>query len=64
MEKEILETLKNIDSKLSHLCTLLKPTEDVNQNNEPEDEIISFLKDLTNELGLKDSVTIKKIVID
>ena len=68
MEKEILEVLKSIDSKITHImqkiciseekCECEKSVED-----DEEAQIMNFLKGLTEELGLKDKVVIRKITL-
>lgn len=68
MDKEILEVLKSIDSQLCNLISLLteskdEPIEELKIEEDEEEQIINFLKGLTEELGLKDHVVIRKVTI-
>lgn len=67
MEKEILEVLQNINTNLNHLVNrFCKPVEDMkceDKEDDEEKEIMDFLKDLTESLGLKDQVVIRKVTI-
>ena len=67
MNKEIIHILQSIDIKLGAIQNVLcKPCEDkveeAKEDNE-EKEIMDFLKDLTESLGLKDQVVIRKVTI-
>lgn len=70
MEKQILDVLQSIDTKLGAIRNAIcKPCceekcESVKEENN-EEEIMDFLKGLTEELGLKDQdVIVRKITIN
>ena len=73
MEKEILNVLQSIDIKLGDIrnaickpceekCSCEEEVEELKLEDE-EEKIINFLKGLTEELGLKDHVVIRKVTI-
>ena len=68
MDKEILEVLHSIDIKLGDIRdAICEPCEEEIEELKLEDEeeqIINFLKGLTEELGLKDHVVIRKVTIN
>lgn len=60
-EKE-LALLESINKKLDKIVSPCKCTKC--EEHDEEDEIMNFLNSLTEELGIKDKVTISKVVID
>lgn len=52
----IIDLLDKINKKLDKLITNEEPKSE-------EDEVIDFLKNITEELGIKDKVTIRKVEI-
>lgn len=52
----IIDLLDKINKKLDKLITNEEPKSE-------EDEVIEFLKNITEELGIKDKVTIRKVEI-
>lgn len=68
MDKEILDVLQSIDIKLGDIRdAICGPCEEEVEELKLEDEekqIINFLKGLTEELGLKDHVVIRKVTIN
>lgn len=64
MEKEMLEVLKSIDITLKKIYKVMTPSNDESNENAKdteEKEILNFLKDLTEALGLDDKVIIRKV---
>ena len=52
----VIDLLDKINKKLDKLITNEEPKSE-------EDEVIEFLKNITEELGIKDKVTIRKVEI-
>lgn len=64
MEKEMLEVLKSIDITLKQIYKVMTSSNDKSNENAKdteEKEILNFLKDLTEALGLDDKVIIRKV---
>ena len=57
---DVIDVLNSIDKKLSLLCG---SSETETKEDKSEEEIKNFLKGLTEELGIKDRVTIRKVEI-
>lgn len=53
---KVIDLLDKINKKLDKLITNEEPKSE-------EDEVIEFLKNITEELGIKDKVTIRKVEI-
>lgn len=64
MEKEKLEVLKSIDITLKQIYKVITSNNDESNENAKdteEKEVLNFLKDLTEALGLDDKVIIRKV---
>lgn len=53
---KVIDLLDKINKKIDKLITNEEPKSE-------EDEVIEFLKNITEELGIKDKVTIRKVEI-